>query len=314
LNDTEITAIKEVHRQYPELGGWNISSLLSNEFAIHVSTMSVLRVLYPEQYKSKKIDAKLKFYEKPRPYIMYHADTMEVTLGNGSTLYQISIEDDYSRGYMALCVFPAKHPYFVVLTILRAFRLYSKPELFHHDNGGEYSNDVVSQLLDMLDIVDVPTEVENPGGNGKKERAHSQDRKYFYEKYQFQDIESVEKVIPEYIKFRNELKGQWARYGQTSSSVLKDAEAKPLTDYELERIIQELYFEKVQRVVKQDGKVKFENKWYHVSGSLSGETVEVRVTLRGVEVWHNGIFIKRWKYWEYVIGIDAGYMLKKYLV
>jgi hypothetical protein len=31
----------------------------------------------------------------------------------------------------------------------------------------------------MLDIIDVPTEVENPKGNGKKERAHRQDRKYF---------------------------------------------------------------------------------------------------------------------------------------
>jgi len=31
----------------------------------------------------------------------------------------------------------------------------------------------------MLGIVDVPTEVENPKGNGKKERAHSHDRKYW---------------------------------------------------------------------------------------------------------------------------------------
>ena len=54
-------------------------------------------------------------------------------------------------------------------------------KLFHHDNGGEYDNGVVSRLLRMLDIVDVPTEVENPKGNGKKERAHSQDRKYFYD-------------------------------------------------------------------------------------------------------------------------------------
>ena len=57
-----------------------------------------------------------------------------------------------------------------MLTILRAFRLHSKPELFHHDNGGEYDNGVVSRLLQMLGIVDVPTEVENPKGNGKKER------------------------------------------------------------------------------------------------------------------------------------------------
>ena len=109
---------------------------------------------------------------------MYHVDTMEVTLGNGSLIYQISVEDDYSRGYMALCVFPKKHTYFVILTLLRAFRLHSKPKLFHHDNGGEYNNGVVS-------------------------------------------IESVERAIPEYIRFRNESKGQWARYGKTASSVLK---------------------------------------------------------------------------------------------
>lgn len=187
----EIKAIKEAHQKYPEMGSWNLSLLLSNEFDVHVSTMSIMRVLYPEDYKHKKISEKIKYYEKPRPHVMYHADTMEVMLLNGSAIYQISVEDDYSRGYMALCVFPKKHSYFVILTLLRAFRLYSKPELFHHDNGGEYDNGVVSRLLQMLDIIDVPTDVENPKGNGKKEKAHSQDRKYFYEKYQFQNIESV---------------------------------------------------------------------------------------------------------------------------
>jgi hypothetical protein len=70
---------------------------------------------------------------------------------------KISVEDGHSRGYMALCVFPKKHSYFVIHTLLRAFRLHSKPELFHHNNGGEYDNGVISRLLPMLDIVDVPT-------------------------------------------------------------------------------------------------------------------------------------------------------------
>ena len=317
MNEIEKKAIKEVKLQYSELGSWNLSLLLSNKFGVHVSPVSISRVLDPELYKSCEITETsdtLKFYEKPRPNIMYHVDTMEVTLESGLVIYQISIEDDYSRGYMALCVFPKKHSYFVILTLLRAFKLYSKPELFHHDNGGEYNNGVIFRLLQMLKIVDVPTEVENPKGNGKKERAHSQDRKYFYEKYQFEDIESIEKTIPEYVRFRNEMKGQWARYGKTASSVLNETEAKPLTDEELEWVIRELYFEKVKRIVKQNGKVKFEGKWYHVGKKMSGENVEVKITLKGVEVWHEGAFIKGWKYWEYVISIDAGYMLKKYLI
>jgi hypothetical protein len=61
-----------------------------------------------------------------------------------------------------------------------------------------------------------------------------------------------------------------ARYGKTASSVLKGAEAKPLTDEELESVIRELYFENVERKVKQNGKVKFEGKWYHVGRKKSG--------------------------------------------
>ena len=117
-----------------------------------------------QQFKHTKGVKKVKFHENPRPHIMYHADTMEVTLGNRSLIHQISVEDDYSRGYMALCVFPKKHTYFVILTLLRAFRLHRKPKLFHHDNGGEYNNGVVSRLLRMRDVVDVPTEIESPKG------------------------------------------------------------------------------------------------------------------------------------------------------
>ena len=78
----------------------------------------------------------------------------------------------------------------------------------------------------------------------------------------FWEIESVEKAIPEYIRFRNESKGQWARYGETALAVLKDAKAKPLTDEEREKVIRERYFEKGERKVKQNGKVKCEGKWY----------------------------------------------------
>ncbi len=65
LTDIEINAIKEAHTRYPEFGAWNLSLLLSNELAVHVSTMSILRVLHSERYKSSKHDEKVKFYEKP---------------------------------------------------------------------------------------------------------------------------------------------------------------------------------------------------------------------------------------------------------
>jgi len=298
------------------MGPWNLSLILSNTKGIHVSFMSIYRVLYPQKYKlivANTEEDEIKFYEKHRPHAMYHADTLEITLESGDKIYQVSIEDDHSRGYMALCVFESKHSYFVILTMLRAFRLYSKPKLFHHDNGREYNNGVVSRLLEMLDVIDVPTELENPRGNGKKENGHKQDRKYFYDRYKFDCIEDVEENIPEYLELHNKVKGQWARYGQTAVSILEGAETNTLTDEESEKVICELYFKKAERMVKQNGKIKFEGKWYHMSKKMAGKSVEVRITLRGLESWYNGIFVKRWKYWEYVLGIDVEHILKKYL-
>jgi transposase InsO family protein len=195
---------------------------------------------------------------------MYHADTMEVILGNGEVVYQISIEDDYSRAYVSMDIFKSKHTYFVIISLLKAFRRYGIPELFHHDNGGEYNNTAVRWLLKQFNITDVPTEVENPKGNGKKENAHSQDRKYFYEKHNFRTIEEVEQSIPEYLEFRNNVKGQWARYGKTASEALKEAEPRKMSDDELKKMIRELYFEKKDRIVKKDGKLRFNGKTHYI--------------------------------------------------
>ncbi|ODS35374.1 MAG: hypothetical protein A7316_03995 [Candidatus Altiarchaeales archaeon WOR_SM1_86-2] len=278
--------------------------------------MSILRTLYPEKYRNSKENANntINYYEKHRPFAMYHADTMEVILGNGNTIYQISIEDDYSRHYVSMEVFESKHRYFVIICMLKAFRQYGIPKLFHHDNGGEYDNATVKWLLKQFDITDVPTEVENPKGNGKKERAHGQDRKYFYEKHNFQTIEDVEEAIPDYLDFINNVKGQWARYGETASEPLKKAKSRRMSDEELEKVIRELCFEKKNRIVKKDGKVRFKGRQYHISKKLEGVTIEMRVILKGIEAWYGRKPIKGWKYWEYILNIAVVYIFERYLL
>jgi len=223
LTEEEKSAINDVHKEYPEMGPWNLALILSKTKDVHVSTMSILRTLSPEKYRNlnKNEDNEVNYYEKHRPYAMYHADTMEIILENGDTVYQISIEDDYSRAYVSMEVFESKHTYLVIICMLKAFRQYGIPKLFHHDNGGEYNNTSVKWLLKKFNITDVPTKIENPKGNGKKEKANGQDRKYFYEKHNFQIVEEVKQAIPDYLNFRNNVKAQWARYGETASESLK---------------------------------------------------------------------------------------------
>jgi len=316
LTEEEKSAIKEAHEKHPELGPWNLSVILSNSHSTHISAMSILRTLYPEKYRNqnKNVDNTVNYFEKHRPFAMYHADTMEVIPGNGAKIFQISIEDDYSRYYVSMEVFRNKHPYFVVICMLKSFKQHGIPKLFHHDNGGEYNNTPVNWLLKRLSITDVPTEVENPQGNGKKERAHRQDREYFYRKYNFQTIEGVEQAIPDYLEFRNKVKGQWARYGKTADTAIKEYVPRKLTDDELEEIIKELYFKKKDRIVKKDGKVRFKGRMYHISNKLKGATVEMRITLKGIEAWYCEKLIKRWKYWEQILNIDVDYTLKRHLL
>jgi len=316
LIEEEKLAINDVHKEYPEMGPWNLAQILSKTKGVHVSTMSILRTLYPEKYRNpnKNEGNDVNYYEKHRPYAMYHADTMEVILGNGDTIYQISIEDDYSRAYVSMDVFESKHTYLVIICMLKAFMRYGIPKLFHHDNGGEYNNSAVKRLLKQFDITDVPTKIENPKGNGKKEKAHAQDRKYFYEKHNFQTIEEVKQAIPDYLNFRNNIKAQWARYGETASEALKEAEPRKMSDDELEEIIREMHFEKKNRIVKKDGKVRFKGINYHISKKLKGTTLEMRVTLKDIEAEYCGKLIKRWKYWEYVLNNAVDYIPKKHLL
>jgi hypothetical protein len=60
-------------------------------------------------------------------------------------------------------------------------------------------------------------------------------------------------------------------------------------------VIRKLYFEKDQREIKPDGNFKFEGKWYHLSEKLAGKIIDVRTTLKGIEVWYDGLFIKRYQ-------------------
>jgi hypothetical protein len=52
----------------------------------------------------------------------------------------------------------------------------------------------------------------------------------------------------------------------------------------------------------------------YISKKLKGTTIEMIATLRGIEALHDGIPIKRWKYWKHVLNIDVDYILEKHLL
>lgn len=136
---------------------------------------------------------------------MWHGDVMTGRrLPDGTFIYQCTIEDDYSRGYGGY-LSEYKDARIVIYALIDSIlRWKSIPTCFHYDNGSEAKCGIVKAFLRNLSkvcshyIILIPTLVENPKGNGKKERAHRDDKRDFWKKIKSNDIRYLQKKFEDY--------------------------------------------------------------------------------------------------------------------
>ncbi|MBS3159070.1 transposase family protein [Candidatus Woesearchaeota archaeon] len=240
-----------------------------------------------------------------RPHSMWHGDVMTGTrLPNGTLFYQCTIEDDYSRGYsghIATC----KDARIVLHALIDAIlRWKSIPTCFHYDNGGEAKCKLVQTFLQNVaqkcnkEITFIPTKLYHPQGNGKKERAHKDDRRDFWRKNKSKDLKYTQKKFEKYLYWRNEKKGHFALKGKPSITRLQENK-KPLQKFTRKQLENLAKVKIAERRVKPLGIVYLFNKIYHVEPKLKGSKVELWETLKGLEI-RNGkrIYCFIEEYWE----------------
>ena len=221
---------------------------------------------------------------------MWHGDVMTGKRSpDGNYIYQCTIEDDYSRAY-AGHLSKNKDARIVIYALIDAvLRWKSIPTCFHYDNGSEAKCGIVKAFLKNLSergdqgIQFIPTLVRNPKGNGKKERAHKDDRRDFWKKNRSNDLDYIRKKFEKYLLWRNEKKGHFALKGKTSITRLKENE-KPKRMFS-RKLLESLAKVKVaERVVKPLGVVYLHNTIFHVNPGLEGKKVELWETLKGLEI------------------------------
>lgn len=236
---------------------------------------------------------------------MWHGDVMTgKRLPTGTLIYQCTIEDDYSRAYAGHLA-EYKDARIVIYALIDAIlRWKSIPTCFHYDNGSEAKCGLVQAFLrNVADKCDhiisfVPTLVRNPKGNGKKERAHKDDRRDFWKKNRSKDIQYLQKKFEKYLQWRNKKKGHFALKGGISNSRLQENK-KPIRKF-TKRQLEELAKVKIaERVVKPLGVVYLLNKIYHVDPRLEGQKIELWETVKGLEVRKEGkIYYLIEDYWK----------------
>ena len=160
---------------------------------------------------------------------MWHGDVMTARrMPNGTYIYQCTIEDDYSRGYAGF-LSEYKDARVVVYALIDAIlRWKSIPTCFHYDNGSEAKCGIVRAFLKNIamvckhDVTFIPTLVKNPKGNGKKERAHRDDKRDFWNKVKSNDMIYLRKKFKGYLIWRNDKKGHFALKGEPSITRLNE--------------------------------------------------------------------------------------------
>lgn len=236
---------------------------------------------------------------------MWHGDVMTgKRLSDGTLAYQCTIEDDYSRAY-AGGVETYKDARIVIYALIDAIlRWKSIPTCFHYDNGSEAKCGIVQAFLRNVadrcdhDISFIPTLVQNPKGNGKKERGHRDDRRDFWKKNKSQNLRYIQRKFEKYLKWRNEKKGHFALKGNPSITRLQENK-KPLQKFTRKQLENLAKVKIAERIVKPLGVVYLLNTIYHVDPKLEGQKVELWETINGLEVCKGKkIYHLIRKYWE----------------
>lgn len=236
---------------------------------------------------------------------MWHGDVMiGRRLPDGSFVYQCTVEDDYSRGYAGhlACYKDAR---IVINALIDAILQWkSIPTCFHYDNGSEAKCGIVKAFLKKLsdvcnhDIVLIPTLVRNPKGNGKKERAHKDDRRDFWRRNKSNNLKRLQIRFGEYLYWRNHKKGHFALKGKPSVTRLKENKKleRKFTGVFLERLASVMIGE---RFVRRGGVIFLYDRLVYTDKFLTGKKVELWETLKGLEVRHSGkVFDLIEDYWE----------------
>lgn len=268
-------------KKHPKWGCYVISFQLANEEKTFMSHMSVWRILNPNH----ESPGKYKFYEISKPHGMWHGDVMiGKRLPDGTFLYQLSWQDDYSRGYVICLIDTVKNSILVIRGLIEAMLAYEViPTVVHYDNGSEGKCKIVEVFCEALEITLIHSTVNEPNTNGKKERAHRDDKRDFWGEIKSNNIPYIRKKNQEYVEWRNNKKGHWALQGKPSITRLKENK-KPKIVFTREYLESLAEVKIATRTVRKGGMVFVPKGTRFIGKQYSGQTVDLWETLQGLEI------------------------------
>ena len=210
------------------------------------------------------------FYERRHPHRLWHGDLMEkVTLTDEDmTAYQLTLSDDYSRTYVFCDLFREVTVNTTIKAIIAAMRKFQTiPHALIFDNGTYFKGKLLQEFCRRLGIRLIHTAVNHPQTNGKLERGFRDDMKEFYRLFDEWNFSPLKKKLPEYVEYRNTIRGHHALQGKPSSVRLAEQDFFALP-YVLNNLEKFAWCERQPRTVGRDGLLRLYQRDIYINPKL----------------------------------------------
>lgn len=269
------------------VGPYRLAWDLRNQHGLSVSPATIKRRkrASKEEMNPPPAPTVWRRYERKHPHSLWHGDLMEkVTLTyENHTAYQLTLLDDYSRAYVFCDLFREISVITTIKALIAAMRAYRTiPKALVFDNGPYFKGKLLKLFCRRLDIRLIHSAVYHPQTNGKLERAFRDDMNEFYRRRGKWVLHELRRDLPEYIEYRNNVRGHYALQGRPATTRLQEQNFYALPTV-LEQLERYAWCERGQRLVGQHGLVRWHGRMAYIHPRLSGQKVRCYETLEGLE-------------------------------
>lgn len=287
FTDDEKLVIRQTVEDKMFLGGERLAWDIRNRYGISISPSTAKRIKQRLLLERNPPPPKpnWRFYQRNHPHRLWHGDLMEkVTLTDEDrTAFQLTLLDDYSHAYVFCDLFREVNVNTTIKAMIAAMRKYKTiPQAVVFDNGSYFKGKLLKEFCRRLNIRLIHSAVNHPQTNGKLERAFRDDMNEFYKRFDFWKFQPLKRKLPEYIKYRNEIRGHLALQGKPSALRLNEQEffALPRSLADLEKFA---WCERGERRVGQNGLMRFFERDVYICEKLAGQKIKIFETLDGLE-------------------------------
>lgn len=286
--------VQAVVRANPHLGAERIAWDLQNGDHLMVSPSTIKyykRRRREELRPPRPAQPHWQFYERHHPHSLWHGDFMEkVTLTDlDRTAYQLTLLDDYSRGYVFCDLFlepDARTTIHVLIAAMRQWQVIPKAVIF--DNGQHFRGKLLTAFCEHAGVRLIHSTPFHPQTNGKLERSFRDDMRDFYKQYNAWNFETLRRDLPYYMYYRNHVRGHRALGGKPSITRLLDEHSRTASPETLEVLESYAAYEIGKKTIPATASIRLFGREAFVGRELVNREVTFFESLEGLEARIDG--------------------------